>query len=768
MFRMRNVVIRARIPPRWYRAPSILTFYRVNSTKPFQDTPQRLPIQNKIGNFIVKFLKQESQALRHSLTDDSGAMQSILDELDPALALRLQRELDDSNKLFVLMSYNPVYIDPEIYLYFYDQVDSMDIESKNLLYRRLLFHQKYDTCWDMFNSSYTSINDVEEFLDLCINELKSLNNLTFGLLELITASQNPQLCGDFRALVLETICFKLKLNKDLIDNCISVHQDLEALDTSEEIAEYRTANAASFTHLYINHIYLKRLFLLMTQEGKLDLEQRFFDILIDYPDITSRPGWLALTGPKFPLSSFIQPKLHNKPRQNGYKLSNITLNELDIIYCINSGANIDFDTIYDIYSNSKKVDSVEKPVINGIFSVLIEGGSYELFKSRLVEQAQTLQKDLLVRSFTRLLDNTTDFQQIGHRFETLLPRSYMLDIMTKSIEMKYNEGYELDNTAELIRACNTLDNRTKLIRTILKYVKNDDEQKMVRFYRDIIKDIKSTQILLEVMRNMILRNDMIDKSVICTIFDKILHNGISKRPVSKEEVSRDFQLMYHHATPAERAHCHNSLRAMGQMFSLIGAQDFCRVITILHHHIGRFDYCHSPYGKNYIYTNIVKETMRFIDRGNDMKTAIFKMRDILGSLQCNATVIRGYIFKLMVKQDPSKSIKLLQFYQQKKSSLSNLIPYIISGIFETGMLSDNRKIQLFDMFLTQLNELGYRHKITLTTAHQLLKLVTSSPELNHTSRQWIASLSKKHKSIQRALWIHSKKMGDLQKTSIIE
>jgi hypothetical protein len=737
-----------------------LTFYRENSTtKPFQGTPQRLPLQNKIGNFIVKFLKQESNALKQSLADDSEAIQSVLDELDPALAQRLQREVDDCNKLFVLLSCNPVYINPEIYLYFYDQVDRMDITSKNLLYRRLLFHQRYDICWDIFNSSYTSINDIEEFLNLCIDELKKLNHLTFGLLELILALQNPQLCSNFTALVLETACFKLKLNKELIDNCISVHQDLEALNTSEDIGEYRTANSASFTHLYINHIYLKRLFMLMTEEGKLDLEQRFFNILIDFPDIKSKPGWLALAGPKIPRSSFIQSKLHHKPRQNGYKLSNIALNELDIIYCINSGANIDFDTIYDTYISNKKVESLEKPIINGLFSMLIEGGSYDLFKIRLVEQAQTLQKDFLVRSFLRLLNNPMDFQQIGHRFETLLPRSYMLEIMTESIEMKYNDGYDLNSTVELIRVCNTLENRTKLIRTILKYIKKEggiDEQKMVRFYRDIIKNITSTQILLEIMRSMILRNDIIDKSVICTIFDKILYNGIPKRPISKEQIPQDFQIMYQHANPSQRANCHNNLRAMGQMFSLIGAQDFCRVITILHHHIGRFDYCHSTYGKSYIYDNLVKETMRFIDRGNDMKTAIFKMRDILGTLQCNATVIRGYIFKLMVKQDPSKSIKLLQFYQHKKSSLSKLIPYIVSGIFETSTLSDNRKIQLFDMFLTQLNDLGYRHKITLTTAHQLLKLVTSSVELNHTSREWVASLSKNHKSIQRALWIHSK------------
>lgn len=747
-----------------------------NSSK---EKNQSTSLKSKISSFISSFINQESQALRQSIArsgDYEWEIRQSLELLGRDLRSQLDMQMENINKLYVLLTYNPLGIDPQLYLYYLERINNpMDSRMKNLLYQRLIFHQMYEKAWEVFADSYTSITDVEEFLDVTIMELQSLHNMSFGLIDLILGTQSEYLSANFKNLAIETVCFKLHLKRELIDRCISTYNILKNMESVEDVVHYKQSHLVDFDHMYLQQIYLRRMIAILSEENDDYLKKQFSNLLTESQELSRYPGWLCLLGPKFMGSSFLNTSLYEfgvAGTENIEVDKQVKLNELDIIYLIRSGASVNYDIIYNVYQSSMKVLSLEKHIQNHLFAKLINNGCDELFQTKLVEMALVLDRELLVRGLLRLLfGDLAKFLIISQKLDKVLPTNVMQSVYKSALEAKLGRTPpKLPDLVELIEISNNLTHRNTSIRAILKHIPPTEIPELISFYTTLIKDssIKSSQVLLELMRAMVIKHDIFEPPIFNHLFDRILNRTMKPhlaklRPEPLVKPNNDFDEMYKTATAGERAKFHNCVRALGQMFSLLNAQDISKIITMLHSHIylEKFGYTTSTYGKDYIYNNVLGDIMKFVERGNDdnPKQAIFKMRDILGSIECSAIPVRGYIFKLMVKEDPTKAIKLIQFYQNNKTNLSNLIQYIISGILQTKHLNKNEKILSLKSFLGEMNMLGYRHKIRQSTGYELIKVLQPEPgienKISSTTIEWISELTENHKSLQNVIKMHS-------------
>lgn len=780
---------------------------------------------SRLGDFVNNLMFQPPLInTTLSRLDYPKHLLSSLNDLDPKIIAQLDSESEYINKLYILLTYNPISIDPNLYIHFLDYLKcDLPPNIKNLLYRRLIFHQMYEKIWEIFNESYTSLNDIEDLLDSLISELQQLNNMTFGLLDLILASRSNYFSPAFQSTILETICYKLHLNRELIESCILTHQQLDSIYSIDDLDNYKLPD----NHIFLKQIHTKKLMELAFIEGRDEVTKQLKKVLFD-EKLTSFPGWLVLLGPAFDKSTYLSRDLYNSDLNGGDLIDisqNIKLNELDIIYLIRSRMKVDYDTVYLIYESSTKAENLTKYMYNHLFLKSKD------FKRILLSKASYLETELIIKAISQTFDNLNEFQEIASRLDNLMSKDSAQLVYITVLENNLNSrAYSLEDLKDLIKITNKFDHKRKSLRSIFKFVKSESEEELILFYSSLIAEIKFSRFdLLEIMRNLIIKNDIFHKTIICNLFDKILNMTLVhvdmeylkrtyeaaefsieqrrrevfeeeerelqliqrriikeeerinklekegrlfdedldeleylKKPKHKKDALKklksfnDFHYRFERSSPAEKIRFHNSLREMGQMLSVLNFQDTSKIITILHDHIysNQFFYCYAKEGKDYIYNHILDEITRFSEKETGSKVAIIKMRDVLGNIECEAIPIRGCIFKLMVKDDLSKAVKLLQFYQQDKRSISNLIPYIISGIFATD-LTKNQKLIIFKKFLEEMINLGYRHELTRRTGEELFRLLKSHKGIeNQISPEmmgWVWSLILKNKHLKPAV-----------------
>ena len=113
----------------------------------------------------------------------------------------MKRSIDFENKLFTILSYDPILIDPRIYLHYYEGVAGLSLSSasssetslKKLYIERLLYHRKFHLCWQLFldscnnsNNNNNTLNELDEFLEIIHNCLRNKSDsYRFSLLDLI-------------------------------------------------------------------------------------------------------------------------------------------------------------------------------------------------------------------------------------------------------------------------------------------------------------------------------------------------------------------------------------------------------------------------------------------------------------------------------------------------------------------------------------------------------------------------------------------------------
>ncbi|ABN68118.2 predicted protein [Scheffersomyces stipitis CBS 6054] len=763
------------------------TFFEENS----ENNKNSIPFKDKLSSFIVNFIKQESQALASSFDNDllyGNAIDVNTDYsiiLEPQLQSEIDNALDNYNKLFILLSHNPISIPAQAYLHFLEKIDTpLDSKLRSLLLKRLLYHQQYETCWRICIDTYTSLTDIEDFIDLAAVSLRENNNSTFGLNSLLVASHSQVFNQRLHNHILDTLSFKFKIPRPDLEHKLSFYDELQTMQTLEDLALFRENNGSYMSNdVDYEVMYLRKHISLIRSDTSIKVSD-CYGLLHERENLVRMPGWLSFISPSFlgsttlnnavgslvstpSISTKIVESINHILRTNKH----IGLNEADVVYILNSQANIKAYNIYSLYIASNP-SLPNKRIVNLLMAQVILQLHYVQIRSILFRHYQVLDDDVLVEALVRVLgESTKDFEEIIGKLFKNSTFSQSLTISTTIVDLAVNSGYSVSQIERMLLIFHGFDKSGKLLGNLLKSetLSSYSEQQHIELYSKLIMapEISSTKTLLELNR-CILRRGLIEETLISGILERVLNSTLRKDFIlarardSKRKLPQGFQRIHMLANVSERANFHNSLRALGQTYSLLGAKDMARVVDITSNYIfsRHFTFCRDKFGRDYLINNVVSEMMRFVERESRTKPkeTIFKVRDLLTELKSDSKVIRCHLFRMMVREDPSKAIQLLQFYSDNKSSLAGIIPYMISGILSTEKLEKNRKLQVLDRFLSELVVLGYRHRITQKTGHELVRLLkqdsVSGKALTPQSVSWILEFSRNNKALNRVLQVH--------------
>ena len=751
------------------------------SQKFYSVRPNHDSLQLKVSNYIRAFIKQEALALSESINrnllsleehNDNDKVTPAYNELEPRLKHDFDKLLDNQNRLFFLLTFNPIIINPHLYISVYENLDTpIETTVKLLLFKRLLFHQQYDDCWKICMETYTSLTDIEDFLEVAFKALEENHNLTFGLFQLLIASQNDFTNQRLQNHIIDTICFKFNIRKTWIQENFSILLDIRGINTTEDLEHFKFNNLDIIQkNPNIQLLYLKKHFMLLDREIS---SQECFDIITEFENLMKYSGWLSLVAPPFTGSSCL-PNAILKTYSSSSSIAKvitqtlhlgkeINLNENDITYILRSNPQIKSYTIYLLYMNvcsSKRLPN--KHIINYFMNDVLFWKNYTQIKSILFENFSILDDEVLIRGLEVVFtESKTDFDILVLKIFKRVSKDHAIRIFQLLVTNLLQNQRTIGDIHIIFKLCMRSNIKA---RECLKVLTTNQytPQEVAYIHNEILKDkhLKSTLVVLEIARNILLRSPTIDYDMLPVIFDKILAITLKKdvilsRTTRTVKFDHDIQKLLALANSTEKAVFHNSFRALGQTISLKQPRDIAKAIDTLHEHIfhRNFLFVRSKYGREYLLNGLVNEIMRFSERANSSEQAILKIRDILG--HTSNSIVQGFLFRLMVKQDPQKSLKLLQHYQNNKRYLSGVIHYMISGIFSTSNLDKNQKIHTFDLFIKTLKELGYRHKVRQSTAFQLLHLLNKrngdATQLSESSRTWVLDFFNKRKELNRVI-----------------
>ncbi|KAK6458810.1 uncharacterized protein RJT20DRAFT_131967 [Scheffersomyces xylosifermentans] len=786
-----------------YSLPSVHSNFACHySTKQRKETntdisapKAKIPLQQKVSNFIVNFIKQESKVFAKSLDSSLELYGEPGEEdfravLDPRLQTELDSALDYHNKLFIILSHNPISIPPQAYLYFLDRIETpLEGKSRSLLLKRLLYHQQYHTCWKICMDTYTSLTDLEDFLDLASASLTENNCFKFGFTNLLLASQSAVPNQRLHNHILDAMSFKFGIDRARIQAVLEFSLDIETIQTLEDLNSFKKRNEDSILHdVVFEMIYLRKYFLLMENRSSMSVGE-CYNVLQGREALLTTPGWLTSISPPFWMSSvlihtskvsFPTPAIASimveSINHNLQSIKHIQINESDAVYILRSQGKLKAYNIYSLYSASCKNTNSNKAIINILMKQILCQPHYVQLRSILYRHYQELDEIILITALHKVLEESkTDFVEISRKMFKKKSQTQRLAISKSLIKSVVANQFPIDELSKIILVFHSMDKSGKVLEVLLKSIErhNYSENDFYRFYSHIVEssEIRSTKSLLEVNRSCVLRHGLINANVLGTILERILHMSLRKdvilkrNPPTHKKPPKGFQKLHLLATIKERAAFHNSLRAMGQTFSLLTAEEIALVIDIIRKYVysSSFNFTKDKWGKEYILRNITSETLRFVDRASkqDSKTTILKLRDILSHVNGDSLEIRGHLFKVIVRDDPIKAIKLIQFYKDRKSGLGGVMKFMISGILTTERLDRNQKLQFLDKFLSELKLLGYRYRIRQSTGHELVSILkqesVSGKALSPQSISWILEFSRNNKALNRVIHVHFRK-----------
>ncbi|ODV81641.1 uncharacterized protein CANTADRAFT_92886 [Suhomyces tanzawaensis NRRL Y-17324] len=727
-----------------------------------------------IAGFLKNLIVKESQALSESINRnlDSLDEDTHTADLEPNLKNDLAKILDTNHKLFIMLTYSPLLINPESYLALYEQLENpLDNALKTLLIRRLLFHRQYEKCWKICLETYTSLTDLEDFLDVAFQAFEENDNLAFGLLELLIASQTEEINPGFRNHIVDICSLKYKISKEWIQLNLSLWLELDNLQNIEDFSAFKASYNINDRNSQM--LYLKKLF--ETIQHNSPNQQEIAHLIQEHGDITKYPGWLSVVGPQFAHSSnfpFLKewktPMIATALSKYVETLADSTnLNANDVVYLIRSNPNFDAYQTYQAYHKNGKKSN--KYIINYLLSKLNEAGTIEQINSVLAEHFQVLDDSPLIKSISRVY--VESHQNFASCFKQLnsLPQDRKEKLIPEFLDLAFSSPIPIHDVHKLIKQLHFSYN-PKGIRNVLRKVANGEypRDEQLHFYRLLASDdqLLSKQMVLELFRSMLLRSNIYEHTLIGDMFEKLLELTLRKEVIlarsegSNQKFHHDIQKLLFFATSKEKADFHNALRAFGQTISLMEAKNIATVIYSINERFqsGQFTFVTSVYGKDYIMNNLMLEVMRFVERSGDSTSGILKMRDIISTLNDSNSqkealaTAQSSLFKLMIKDDPTKAVKLLQLYQTTKAKLSGKITFMILGILTSPKLDINQKIQFFKSFLDKLKEYGYNYRIRQVIIHQVMKVLRDDKlKLSHDSKIWLFGILQEVKGTKRVV-----------------
>lgn len=681
-------------------------------------------IPHKISQYLSDLLIKENERFLDE------PIQELIERI-PNLSNELKRSIDFENKLFTILSYDPILIDPRIYLHYYEGVAGLSLSSasssetslKKLYIERLLYHRKFHLCWQLFldscnnsNNNNNTLNELDEFLEIIHNCLRNKSDsYRFSLLDLII--NLPQDINENNMLQQIIDSMEYIYQPDFnIEQIIQISVNMNQIYNLEELEKYylqcqQDQNQNTFE---LDVLYLKRVMKLILQQqestttSKKSIIQNY---LLHFPHITSQPGWLSLIFPLFNSSTNFVPNNTGNNKFNDIKTPNeivpfieaskfiltereTKLNELDILYILRSNLVKPY-TIYLAYNQSssttivpntlQKKNRKNKIIINELTRNLLNDPPrlQIIYKQNM----NLLNESLIIKCLNILipfLENATNCNELFDKFDEKI----RLNIIIQSIDIvnKLN-CWQLEN---LILKYNYHEHKfTRVLINQYLYLYKSKAMELNRLIElTKSKQIKSRNALLEINRASLLRgNGSIDSTLICIIFDRLIQLTVPKQSDGggttddNETITTknsQFALQFKwNLTTIEKNKFHQTIRSFAQTLSLLTPDKLLQVLIILGKYMSdnqQFYYHNDTEAKNYLIKCLTNDIFQFINRKMG-RNSVDYIKSLLDQINQDSLHVGEPKILYWIEYWLFKSI-VLNDYQKSLELLSNL-PVVI-------------------------------------------------------------------------------------------
>ncbi|KAI5957797.1 hypothetical protein KGF57_003064 [Candida theae] len=698
----RAIVLNTYIPrdPLCSRSYSTKTaFFNKNPT-------QSLP--EKLSTYISNLLTEQHDKMLDQ------PVQKLIDTV-PNLARDLKKSIDIENKLYTVLSYDPVLIDPRLYLHFYDPTVGASV--KRLMLERLLYHQQYAACWKLFTGD--TLNDLDAFLSTTKAFITKQRN-DFAVIDFIISMPEFGENDAYQLSVLDALSHAFNVNARRV---LQTHHDINDLRQLSDLQTYPKHDFIS-TVLWLKQM-MKRLY----YEGTTS--QQVQEVLVQSSDIMMRPGWISSIFPKFESwSSLAFPKtpksiLPYMDSMNEMLSSGVRLSDLDTLYMLHS--NVTPFSIFSVY----KLSHMNKSILNYLMKCLVDKSNHEELKAAYLVSRKQLDVPVVIMCVNKLLAN----------------EAYVLPLI-KQLEKSKREKVILNldylGASQYMELIVHFNNNQKIARHLVTKFANSAHSHVENLTLLAASNINSKRTLLEIFRSTILRAGVVDQKFISVILNAIVDKAIPNKGGFKNSLDALDQ--------KGKTLMHNTFRSLGQSLSLLGETDlalaFDAIYNTIHH--GSFCYKGDKIAQKYIYKSLSDEAIRFIIREDNR---VQKLQKIMGKMTTSTFWVKYWLIHAMVLDDFSNAIKLLEFYQRSKRDLTQFFPAIVFGVIKSQKMDLNEKVKYLDCFLTRAKKLKYENVLKFKAGVELVRhfqRAASNDSLSKESVKWLAALSGKNRHIRGA------------------
>lgn len=715
--------------------------------------------------------------------------------LAPHIRAELDKSVDPGARLFTLISYPASDIHPDLYCHFYNLLDRpLSLTLRNLIIKRLIFHRRFDQCWDICLQTHTQLNDVEDFIDVGLSNLEQCNDHTFGLFGFISASQRYLQSTSYhhqgklqlQKHILETFSYKLNKPRDWIDSSLNIEQKVSDVHTAESVRDIM-ASARESDPLVVA-ICIRKL-LLMSEEIQISSS--------DLALISHHPGWLSFVCPgeqgstSLPsvgeylpttIDSHASVRSDKRPSKILNSLAqhlkllefgpDIALNDLDATVMLSNNANANLVAMFLQYLKSiKRLTPPRAPsnhIVNHIMAKLLEENDYELSKMVVIREFEMIDRRVLVRfliiSFTTSL---LDFKQISQKISRRKDFSEVLQEVVSGIPTPLS-AKELEVLMYLATKCPCPRKTIELVlRPRFRECYNKSHLRSLFGRLIAARRMQKPSILGEIGVLMLQDSRIIDKRLLGRLLDALLSSAFAKKLPSRNDIPRtslshhDIQRVLGGATYSQRAQFHNNIRRLGLTIANLNADQVSSTLDHLRSHImsNEFAFVTSEYGKTYIADAITNEVVKFIIllHKQDLRGALTKLKTVKVALKSRNDRFLSWVVKFTVQDRPQIALEMIHAQRDRKAAVNEYMKYIMLGILHSPRLDANEKVDLLRNFVTKAENLNYAHVMPQMVLYNIVTflkgLKATNQQLSPDSKDWITNLLKTLKSIHRVAHI---------------
>lgn len=640
-------------------------------------------IVKSIPILIMDFVKKESNYIKESLVREDWTEKEYPETMNIPKNVQdsLDESVDDYNKFLTLLSFNPSDIPPSVYLhYLYDKSIEIDEKMKQLLVSRLSFHQLFDHIWKTLVDEGSTINDLETIVESIGRVMEENNNLHAGILGAVLSSQTYISNQSFHSVIIDCFSHNFPISKDNLVDAVSYNLKLHKLPGEIEVNN-------PFTSL----LNAKNI---VENATPMEPITKVFDNFQILRSCGELPGWFDFIMKDTAIQRFTAEEL----LCIFGSVSGIKLNDYDFQRLIQSEV-LSVSQIFQLYFKEiEKVSNIKSRPLSYLVNAALRDSKMDEVLFLCVKQfKENLNSKDLGEILVKLYNDSNDL--FGQCLNLLNDGNY-----TKSIQY-FLERY-IPNGANLVLIHRALLSTCELpqfevnLRQFIP-IKLAEVQDISDLYLNFIKSQKRrTKHLLEILRNFLIRNGVVD--VRC--LDAIFLSTVLKTTFINEEGQVTID-------PRYKKKFHNTIRELSQVISdMKNKNDTLKaIVTIIQSMHNQIVFPNNPEFSKYLQRKMILQILGFILKAKGPEY----MQDILKDLSLPADLYQYVSTLYQVKDNPKLAFEVVSKNVATKSKLNkNLVNALDRGILTSETLSIKEKLSTFKEFRRHLKISGFKSRVS--------------------------------------------------------